>query len=466
MLAHGSDSDENTPPTVAPVLARQIDFGERTIVLGSDPEEEYEGPLVAGGGEQDDLLTDDGEGAAGDLLTEDEASNSPSDSVPLVSLGRKFLSDSQFGAVASWVVESPGASRQEREKEDRLVEDLLRDTPEVARQNPSSFSSSRVSGGSSQQTSKAGLSEGTSKADFSSSQGTSRADLSSQGTSKAGGSWNKLENLDDTVDEFDKMCLTPKAKTSFSDAPKELRVSIQVTPQNRPVSPRARKISSKVQSNKNPKTGLGSTSNTREASSDEVESQQESLHLRLSPSQDDQTSLRPPPSSHSPLSMAGGDTMLMPNATLNLDGLGSGGSVTLNSTADSRKPQRPIDNSVAGVAVRSWTPNLTKLGRGRQEDLEASKVGRIWGNLDASNVPSLVSEGVEGQVKVGRSRKKSSSSSGEEALSNFLTKVVSSRKQVLASCLLLRYVMIDLLFLFSGEQLQFRSRLCGGRRAK
>ena len=455
MLAQGSDSDENTPPSAAPMLARQIDFGERTIVLGSDPEEEDEGPIVARG-EQDDLLTDDGEGAAGDLLTEDEATNSPSDSVPLVSLGRKFLSESQFGAVASWVVESPGASRlqlarqEEREEEDRLVDDLLRDTPAGATQKSSSFSSSRVSGGSSQQTSKAGLSERTSK-----------ADSSSQGTSKAGGSWNTMASLDDTVDEFDQMCLTPKAKTSFSDAPKELRVSIQVTPQTRPVSPRARKISSKVQSN-NPRADLGPTSNVREAPSDEAESQQESLHLRLSPSQDDQSSLRPPPSSHSPLSMAGGDTMLMPNATLNVDGLGSGGSVTLNSTVDSKKPQRPIDNSVAGVAVRSWTPNLTKLGKARQEDkdLEASKVGRIWGQLDISNVPSSVSEGVEWQAKA-RSRKKSSSSSGEEALSKFLTKVVSSRKQVLVF-----YRELVVQYFFLGDPLQFRSRLCGAGRAE
>ena len=106
----------------------------------------------------------------------------------------------------------------------------------------------------------------------------------------------------------------------------------------------------------------------------------------------------------------------------------------MNSTADSRKAQRPIDNSVAGVAVRTWTPNLTKLGRARQEDkdLEASKVGRIWGDLDASNVPSSVSEGVEGQQVKKVRRRKESSSSGEEALSNFITKVVSSRKQVLA----------------------------------
>ena len=419
MLAHGSDSDENTPP----MLARQIDFGERTIVLGSDPEE--------GEGEQDDLLTDDGEGAAGDLLTEDEASpDSPSDNVPLVSLGRKFLSESQFGAVANWVVESPGASgrlqlaRQEKEEEDRLVEDLLRDTPET--QKPSSFSSSRVSGGSSQQTSKAGLSEGSSRADLS-SQGTSK-DLSSQGTSKAGASWNQMASLDDTLDEFDKMCLTPKAKTSFSAASKS--ISIQVTPQNRPA--RARKISPQIQPSNNQRAGHGSTSSTREAAaSAEVESRQESLHLRLSPSQDDQSSIRPPPSSHSPLSMAGGDTMLtMPNATLNLDGVGSGGSVTFNSTVDSK---RPIDNSVAGAAVRSWTPNLTKLGKARQEDKDKSgQVGRIWGNLDVSNVPSSVSEHMEGQVKA-RSRKESSnSSSGEEALSKFLTKVVSSRKQVLA----------------------------------
>ena len=94
VLAHGSDSEEDTPPIVAPRLARQIDFGEKTIVLGSDPEEEEDERLPVADREQDDLLTDDGEGAAGDLLTEDEASNSPSDSVPLVSLGRKFLSES------------------------------------------------------------------------------------------------------------------------------------------------------------------------------------------------------------------------------------------------------------------------------------------------------------------------------------------------------------------------------------
>ena len=68
--------------------------------------------------------------------------------------------------------------------------------------------------------------------------------------------------------------------------------------------------------------------------------------------------------------MAGGDTLLpIPNSTiLNLDGLGSGGSVTLNSTVDSKKPGKPIDNSVAGAAVRCWTPNLTKLGRRPTEE--------------------------------------------------------------------------------------------------
>ena len=435
MLAHGSDSDESTPPMTAPTLARQIDFGEMTIVLGSDPEEEV---AVE---EQGDLLTDDGEGAAGDLLTDDEASNSPTDTVPLVSLGRKFLSDSQFGAVASWVVESPGASRlelarQEREEEDRLVEDLLRDTPEGNGVKPNSFSSSRASGGSSQQTSKAGLSQGTSKADIS-SQASSKTGLSSQGTSKAGGSWSKLPSLDDTVDEFDKMCLTPKAKTSFSDAPKNLQISIQITPTQRPVSPRT----SKIRSQNSRSADHRSTSKLGKAIADgddgnsQEESHQGSLHLRLSPSQEDASSLHPPPSNHSPLSMAGGDTILsnVPNATLNLDGLGSGGSVTLNSTVDSRKPQRPIDNSVAGVAVRSWTPNLTKLGRARHQDKEvnSSKVGQIWGDLEVSKMPSSVSEGVEGQVKE-RGRKQSGSSSGEEALSNFLTKVVTNRKKVIA----------------------------------
>merc|ERR1719193_1125626 len=102
------------------------------------------------------------------------------------------------------------------------------------------------------------------------------------GTSKAGGSWNQMSSLDDTVDEFDKMCLTPKAKTSFCDAPKELRTSIQITPQNRSVSPRAKKTSSKVRSNKSKEAGPGSPVNVRESPSDEADSQQESLHLRLS----------------------------------------------------------------------------------------------------------------------------------------------------------------------------------------
>ena len=134
--------------------------------------------------------------------------------------------------------------------------------------------------------------------------------------------------------------------------------------------------------------------------------------------------------------MAGGDTLLpIPNSTLlNLDGLGSGGSVTLNSTVDSKKPGKPIDNSVAGAAVRCWTPNLTKLGRrpsGEKKSLEASKVGLIWGDLETSNVPSSVSENVEGHYQ--ERGKGGSSSSGEEALNNFLTKVVSSRKQVVSS---------------------------------
>ena len=148
VLAQGSDSDENTPPaTNPPGLARQIDFGERTIVLGSDPEEEEEPILpVVEGVDQDELLTDDGEGAAGELLTEDEASNSPDDEVPLVSLGKKFLSDSQFCAVATWVVESPGAAtrlelaRLAKEEEERLISDLLRDSPDGSNSNQASLS--------------------------------------------------------------------------------------------------------------------------------------------------------------------------------------------------------------------------------------------------------------------------------------------------------------------------------------
>ena len=67
----------------------------------------------------------------------------------------------------------------------------------------------------------------------------------------------------------------------------------------------------------------------------------------------------------------------------------------------------------------------------RDKEVNSSKVGQIWGDLEVSKGPSSVSEGVEGQVKE-RDMKESGSSSGEEALSNFLTKVVTNRKKVIA----------------------------------
>ena len=233
-----------------------------------------------------ELLTEDEEEEAAvvveDLITEDE------DDVPLVSLGQRFLSDSQFGAVATWVVASPAPGpRQvgelEEEGEVEELEELLKDSPR----------GSDTTAGSSQGTSKAaGSFWGSSR--VASGQG-SMAGGSSMGTSKAGGSWagsrgtredtrrvmddsrGTRGQLDDTADEFDRMVVTPRRE---GEASLRLRLSL----------------------------------------SQEVQ-EEEQEEVQATPEEP-----RPP----SPMSMAGGDTLLEPPGGLNLDGAPH--STTLDST--------------------------------------------------------------------------------------------------------------------------------------
>ena len=115
--------------------------------------------------------------------------------------------------------------------------------------------------------------------------------------------------LDDTADEFDRMVVTPRRE---GEASLRLRLS----------------LSQEVQ--------------------EEGQEGQEEL-------QEEEEEQPPPeePRPPSPMSMAGGDTLLEPPGGLNLDGAPL--STTLDSTARSRGP---IDNSVAG-AVRAWAPNTT-----------------------------------------------------------------------------------------------------------
>lgn len=137
-------------------------------------------------------------------------------------------------------------------------------------------------------------------------------------------------------------------------------------------------------------------------------SQVSSLHLRLSMSPT-QEELEPEPDiqqeqpsflphTTSPISMAGGDTILSARAP------------SYAPNISSRTTTGPIDNSVGGAALRTWEPNTT------------SKVREVWGGLGSS-----ASEVAEGRRQ--EQRRSGSSSSGEGAMENFLTELKTTTKK-------------------------------------
>jgi len=179
VLVGGSDSDDSPQQAMVPARLQFTGQLERTVVASSDDQvTEDDTPAVRGGG----VVSDS------------------DDDVPLVQLGRDFLSDTQFGKIVNWVQHSPFTSKLEKSvskaspdtsnshrESDDSVSSLLRSDPEEGDVRPS-WAAPLPSNTITQ------CSEGTSKAGGSwNRSGTTRSGttgMGSQGTSKAGGSWN------------------------------------------------------------------------------------------------------------------------------------------------------------------------------------------------------------------------------------------------------------------------------------
>jgi len=193
ILAGGSDSDSSPEKKIQPA---RLDFTgkmERTVVVPSDEE------LT----EDEDIPVANGVDVGRPRLASDS-----DDDVPLVQLGRDFLSDTQFGKIVDWVQHSPFSSKLELSRtvspgygdgdcptvSDEEVDSLLKSSPEDGQVRPSwaaplpelSINTSRGRGSCGDRTSKAGGSWNKTSSEVTR---TSR-DGASEMTSKAGGSWN------------------------------------------------------------------------------------------------------------------------------------------------------------------------------------------------------------------------------------------------------------------------------------
>ena len=184
VLAGGSDSDDSPRQQMVPARLKFTGKLERTRVASSDDQVTEDEGVLGGGGDSNSCLVSDSD-----------------DDVPLVQLGRDFLSDTQFGKIVNWVQHSPFSSKLELSKasndtsssisqpnSDQEIESLLKSDPEDGDVRPSWAAPLPRSNRSeyNQGTSKAGGSwnrTGTTK--------TGTSGLDSQGTSKAGGSWNR-----------------------------------------------------------------------------------------------------------------------------------------------------------------------------------------------------------------------------------------------------------------------------------
>ena len=110
----------------------------RVLAAGSDSSEEEEEETHDVGGQPGQSAHQATFVAASDEEDED-------DDIPLVDLGRKYLSDSKFGNVASWVTVSPFGKKpkdlsqpsQTRESDDEEIESLLKSDPEDGDVRPS-----------------------------------------------------------------------------------------------------------------------------------------------------------------------------------------------------------------------------------------------------------------------------------------------------------------------------------------
>ena len=129
--------------------------------------------------------------------SDDEDDEDDEDDIPLVDLGRKYLSDSKFGKVASWVTVSPFGKKprdlsqppQPQQSDDEEIESLLQSDPEDGEVRPSWAAPLPVSQNKSHQqsarSSKAPLSTASSKTSTYVGDRSSKAFLSTNDTSSS-----------------------------------------------------------------------------------------------------------------------------------------------------------------------------------------------------------------------------------------------------------------------------------------